>query len=123
MIKKGIASVASALSQYIDYLFNRAIRKYLLLHVPMSIHGLGQYPDFLAFLLVCIGIGLMIIGIRESGLINKLFAVFNIALLLFIIIIGATRADISNWNLRPNVIFFLNFKLCRSILKILIFLN
>ena len=95
--------MASSLSQYIDYLFNRAIRKYLLLHVPMMTSGLGQYPDLLAFLICCIVIGLMLIGIKESGFINKVFTVFNVVLLLFIIITGATRGDISNWKLRPNV--------------------
>jgi len=69
----------------------------------MNTYGLGEYPDFLAFLLVCIVIGLMIIGIKESGFINKVFTLFNVVLLLFITIIGATRGDLSNWNLKPNV--------------------
>jgi len=95
--------VASSLSQYIDYLFNRAIKKYLLLHAPMTIPGLGQYPDLLAFLICCIVISLMLIGIKESGFINRVFTVFNVVLLLFIIVTGATRGDVSNWNLKPNV--------------------
>ncbi len=95
--------MASSLSQYIDYLFDRAIKKYLLAHMPMMTTGLGQYPDLLAFGICCIVIGLMLIGIKESGFINKLFTVFNVVLLLFIIILGATRGNLSNWNLRPNV--------------------
>ena len=96
--------MASSLSQYTDYLFNRAISKYLILHAPINTPGLGHYPDLLAFVFVCIGIGLMMIGIRESGFINKFFTVFNVVLLLFIIILGSTRGNLSNWNLRPNVI-------------------
>ena len=94
------------MSQYTDYLFNRAISKYFILHAPINLPGLGHYPDLLAFLFVCIGIGFMIIGIKESGFINKFFTIFNIVLLLFIIILGATRGNLSNWNLRPNVILF-----------------
>jgi multisubunit Na+/H+ antiporter MnhB subunit len=70
---------------------------------PINIDYLGQYPDFVAFFICCIGIILMIIGVKESGFLNKFMAVFNVALLLFITLIGATRVDISNWNLKPNV--------------------
>jgi len=69
----------------------------------MNLVGLSQYPNFLASFICCAGIVLMFIGIKESGFLNKFMAVFNVALLLFITIIGATRVDISNWNLKPNV--------------------
>jgi amino acid transporter len=88
---------------------------------PINLDYLGQYPDVLAFLICCIGILLMIIGIRESGFLNKFMAVFNVALLFFISIIGATRVDISNWNLKPNVskhMFFILELSCDNAIKI-----
>jgi solute carrier family 7 (cationic amino acid transporter), member 3 len=103
ILLEGIAGVASALSQNVDLLFNREMREYLIVNVPLRIPGLGPYPDFLAFLVCCIGIVLMLIGIKESGHLNKIFAVFYVIFLSFIIVIGATRANFYNWNLTPNV--------------------
>lgn len=45
----------------------------------------------------------MVVGVKESALLNKLFTLINISLLSFIIICGATKADISNWNININV--------------------
>ena len=105
ILLEGIASVASALSQNVDLLFNREMREYLIVNVPLRTPGLGQYPDFLAFLVCCVGIVLMLIGVKESSHLNRIFAVFYVTLLSLIILIGATRANFSNWNLTPNVTF------------------
>lgn len=45
----------------------------------------------------------MIIGVRESTFLNKVFTVFNIAALIFMIIAGATRANTSYWHLDTRV--------------------
>jgi hypothetical protein len=45
----------------------------------------------------------MVIGVKESALMNKSFTIINIGLLSFIIICGATKADFSNWNININV--------------------
>ena len=49
---KGTASIANALSQYIDVLAGKKISIFLKNTVPMNIPYLGPYPDFLAFALV-----------------------------------------------------------------------
>jgi amino acid transporter len=50
----GSASVANALSQYIDSFTGRKMRAYLTSTLPMSVPYLGAYPDFLAFGLVIV---------------------------------------------------------------------
>ncbi len=102
----GTASTSNALSQYIDYLCDRKIRNFLQKNLPMNLTGLGPYPDFLAFGLACGVTCLMIIGVKESALMNKLFTIFNIIILTFIIVSGATRANFANWSLQLNVKIF-----------------
>jgi amino acid transporter len=98
----GTASTSNALSQYIDYAFDRKIRTFLLAYMPMDLTGLGPYPDFLAFGLACIVTCMMIVGVKESAFANKLFTLVNVLILAFIIVIGATKANFSNWNLAVN---------------------
>ena len=46
---------------------------------------------------------MMIIGVKESSLINKIFTMINITVLSFIIITGATKANFANWSLDVSV--------------------
>lgn len=73
----------------------------------MNLTGLGPYPDFLAFGLACAVTCLMIVGVKESALMNKLFTIFNIVILSFIIVSGATRANFANWSLKIDVSIFI----------------
>lgn len=57
----------------------------------------------------------MIIGVRESAFLNKIFTIVNILILGFIIIAGATRIKSgNNWNVNPSVsysnIFVINLE-------------
>jgi hypothetical protein len=45
----GVSSVSNALSQYIDFLSNNKIKKFLISIFPFYVNGLGQYFDLLAF--------------------------------------------------------------------------
>ncbi len=94
--------MSNALSQYIDYLVGRKIRLFMLTYMSMNVPGIGPYPDFLAFLFACMVTVLMIIGVKESALTNKIFVLINIVTLSFIIILGGTKADFANWNLKVN---------------------
>ena len=49
---------------------------------------------------------LMIVGVKESATANKLFTVLNIAVLGFLIITGATKANFGNWNVHLPVKIF-----------------
>jgi len=46
---------------------------------------------------------MMIIGVKVSYLINKIFTMINITVLSFIIITGATKANFANWSLDVSV--------------------
>lgn len=113
------ASVGNAMSQYIDIFTGKQISSFLLSTVPMNVAGLGPYPDVLAFILIilmtgitfrpqdifhkslmhCILlIGLMVVGVKESTTLNKIFTIVNIVILSFIIVCGATQVNFSNWQ-------------------------
>lgn len=52
----------------------------------------------------------MIVGVKESALMNKIFTVFNVLILSMIIVTGATQANFSNWNLEINKVEKLEIK-------------
>lgn len=99
----GSASVANALSQYVDSFAGRKIRAFLSAKLPLGSEYLGTYPDFLAFAFVIIVTGLMIIGVKESARLNKLFTLFNITILSVIIIGGATKTHPHFWHVDTKV--------------------
>ena len=71
--------------------------------MPINIPGLTSYPDFFAASLIVIITILLIIGVKESSLLNSIFTLTNLAIVLFIFITGATKADFNNWKLKPDV--------------------
>ena len=46
----------------------------------------------------------MVVGVKESSLLNKLFTALNILVILFIVAFGASKLDIQNWQIKPAVI-------------------
>lgn len=46
----------------------------------------------------------MIVGVKESSLLNKLFTLLNIVVIGFIFVSGVFKADLANWELDPKVI-------------------
>ena len=83
----------------------------MLAHFPINVPGIGPYPDFVALIFTCVIIGLMIIGVKESSMVNRFFTLLNITLLTIIIVTGATRVDFGNWNLKTSVSLFLSLSL------------
>lgn len=47
---------------------------------------------------------LLSIGVQESTRFNSVFTCLNLALVLFIIVCGAIKADLHNWQLTPDEI-------------------
>ena len=45
----------------------------------------------------------MIVGVKESSLLNKIFTILNIVVICFIFVSGVFKADINNWKLDPKV--------------------
>jgi cationic amino acid transporter 3 len=103
----GVSSGATALSRYIDSLLDNKIQYALEKAMPMSIEGLASYPDFLAFALVMLITFFMVIGVKESTLLNKIFTAINICVILFIFICGLIKANLSNWEIKADVSFYL----------------
>nr|XP_027833783.1 cationic amino acid transporter 3-like [Ovis aries] len=95
-----IASVARAWSSTFDSLIgnhmSRALRGTFPLHVPSF---LAKYPDFLALGVVLVMMGILVLGARESALVNKWFTGINILVLGFIILSGFIKGDLHNWQL------------------------
>lgn len=130
----GTSSISSALSKYIDDLSGKRIEHYLKAVVPINVSFLGPYPDFLAFGLALAVTGIfsllinkilaiffieimsnllamMIIGVKESAGLNKIFTLLNVSILTFIIIAGSTKGNFSNWSLKVDVILRFYFLL------------
>ena len=52
----------------------------------------------------------MLFGVKESSIVNKIVTMLNLTIILLIIILGATKSNISNWNLKITVILTHFFK-------------
>nr|CAD7406927.1 unnamed protein product [Timema cristinae] len=95
----GAASVGRGLSTYIDALFDNAMRNKFREIAPIDIDFLSEYPDFFAFGLVILFASALAFGVHESSNINNIFTVVNVAVVLYVIITGAFKADIYNWQI------------------------
>lgn len=49
--------------------------------------------------LLCFKKGVLAFGVKESTTINKIFTAVNILVLLFVVISGFIKGDISNWQI------------------------
>ncbi|KAK7084148.1 hypothetical protein SK128_016745 [Halocaridina rubra] len=95
----GAASVARAWSGYIDSLFNGAISNATLTHIGELHAGLlAKYPDFLAFAVTLIYCGFLTMGVKGSAYFNSVFTLINLCVMFFVVVVGISFADISNWD-------------------------
>ncbi len=51
----------------------------------------------------CFNAVMLIIGVKESSLLNSIITSANLAIVLLIIICGSIKLDFSNWTLLPYV--------------------
>ncbi|XP_055266996.1 cationic amino acid transporter 3-like [Moschus berezovskii] len=96
----GTASEARAWSIAFDSLIGN--------HISQSFQGtfslympyfLARHPDFFALVLVLLLTGLLVLGLHESVMLNKVFAGLNLSILSFIIVSGFIKGDPHNWKL------------------------
>ncbi|XP_038210022.1 high affinity cationic amino acid transporter 1-like [Zerene cesonia] len=95
----GTASVARGLSMYVDSMVNKSMSAGFESIAPITAQPFSAYFDFFAFAVVIVLGVLLAVGVRESTSVNNAFALVNMAVILFIIIAGALKADVSNWSI------------------------
>ena len=95
----GAAAVSRAWSAYFDSVIGDHIRTWVTTNVgTIKVHGLGNYPDFLAFT-VCMAIALIqMTGVKKSTRFTFVITCINVSVICFIIVVGAIMADAKNWR-------------------------
>ncbi|CAK9815435.1 Cationic amino acid transporter 2 [Anthophora plagiata] len=97
----GSASVVRGLSTYVDALFNNTMRNAFQSAAHIDSNHLSPYPDFFAFGVTLIFSAALAFGAKESSVANNFFTVANLLVVLFVIIAGSLKADVTNWKTKP----------------------
>lgn len=95
----GAAAVARAWSSYFNSLVGNAVSKGIIavlgrLHTP----GLSHYLDVFALALAVVIASILAIGVRKSTRFQGIITFINMAVIVFIVVVGAFHAKIENWK-------------------------
>lgn len=96
----GAAAIARAWSAYFDScVFGDKLRAWVMQHVgAINVKGLGNYPDFLAFVVVLLITLTQVLGVKKSTRFIFVITCINIVVIVFIIAVGITLARPENWS-------------------------
>lgn len=95
----GAAAISRAWSAYFDSVLNDRIRNYITTNVgTISVGGLGNYPDFIAFSICMLITLIQLTGVKKSTRFIGIITIINIGVILVIIGVGATIAEPKNWD-------------------------
>ncbi|XP_059523339.1 cationic amino acid transporter 3-like [Myotis daubentonii] len=95
----GSASVARAWSTTIDSLTGHHMSRALQESVPLRVPFLASYLDFFSLGLVLLLTGVLVLGVRESALVTKIFTGVNLLVLGFIVLSGFINGRLHHWQL------------------------
>lgn len=98
----GTASVARGYSGYMDSLLNHTMETHFREWMPMGVSWLSTYPDVFALAITLFLAGMLAIGVKESTRFNNVFTLVNLLVVVYVVIVGAFKADIRNWQLKPE---------------------
>ncbi|XP_030573161.1 cationic amino acid transporter 3-like [Drosophila novamexicana] len=98
----GTASVARGLTSYVDALVDYKISGALMSIVTFDFKYMSHYLDLMSFTMILLLTCLLAVGVRESSWLNNIFTVLNLVTISIVIVAGATKADIENWERTPS---------------------
>ncbi|XP_064545858.1 cationic amino acid transporter 3-like [Drosophila montana] len=98
----GTASVARGLTSYVDALAQYKISAALQSIISFDLKYMSNYLDLLSFTMILLLTCLLAVGAKESSWLNNIFTVLNLVTISLVIVAGATRADIENWERTPS---------------------
>lgn len=93
----GTASVAKAMTNYLDALLGDPQKRYFKKHFPMHVDFLGEYPDLASFFFVIFIALIVAWGVKKSSSLNKAFTFLNLLTLGTVVVSGFFLGKLSNW--------------------------
>lgn len=100
----GASSVARGLSNYIDALMDNRMKEFLRATMPINVGFLGQYPDWLAWIVILVLNAVIAFGVKESTFVNNICTTFNLATICVVIVAGGIAANPANWSIAKESI-------------------
>jgi len=95
----GCAATVRAFTGAVDVVSGGAVLNWTVEHItPIYLNGNVHYPYPLAFILCFFVTIFVMAGVKWHVSLNNVFATLNVSCIIVIIVIGLTKADISNWT-------------------------